>query len=59
MDIPSTSNNKVFFTKQQYELLNKMFPEVLHSSTTPEATIREAIGHRKVVHFVLSRVQYK
>jgi len=56
MSTNTTNTSKVFFTKQQYELLNKLFPEVLHSSTTPEATVREAIGARRVVHSVQQRL---
>lgn len=51
------SNDKVEFTRQQAEFLEKHFPEMIGNPTTTEAAMRHNAGQRSVVWLVKSRVK--
>jgi hypothetical protein len=48
---------KIYFTREQFEFLNKMYPEQVGSPTTTEAQFRFNSGARNVVQCVNDRVK--
>lgn len=48
---------KVLFSREQYEYLNKIFPELVGNASTTEAAYRIASGQRNVVIAVKERVR--
>jgi len=48
---------RIHFSQEQYEWLNKMYPEQVGNPDTTEATYRYNAGTRAVVYLVKSRVR--
>lgn len=48
---------KVYFSREQYEYLNKMYPEFVGTPSTPEEVYRFNAGARAVVYTVKARVR--
>lgn len=48
---------KIYFSREQYEYLAKIFPEVLGTENTTHADFLVHTGKRQVVHFIKSRVR--
>lgn len=46
---------RVEFTRQQIEYLNKQFPEVAGTQTTTDAELRWRSGQRSVIAFLATR----
>lgn len=46
----------VRFTRKQFEWLNKMFPEMIGSASTPDAEYRFRAGQRSVLASIADRV---
>ena len=53
----ASPESKVYFSREQYEWLNKMYPEVVGTPDTSESTYRYNAGTRAVVYLVKSRVR--
>lgn len=49
--------DKIFFSREQYEYLNKIFPEVLPTAEANTNKLFIASGNRQVVFFVRDRVR--
>jgi hypothetical protein len=49
--------NKVLFSREQYEYLNKTFPEVIGTSNTTHAEFLNYSGKRSVVEFIKARMK--
>lgn len=47
---------EVKFTRQQYEYLNRIFPELIGNANTTEAELRVQQGQRRVVQHIKERV---
>lgn len=45
------------FTRRQYEWLNKQYPEMIGTETTPEAAYRFRAGQRSVIAAIATRVE--
>lgn len=56
VDKPSDKNG-VYFSREQYEYLEKLFPEQVHDSTATLSAVMYHNGKRSVVHLVKSRVK--
>lgn len=54
--MPTDIKQRVTFTRQQYEYLNKMYPEHVGNQDSTEAEYRFRAGQRAVVLMVLSKV---
>lgn len=50
-------SERITFSREQIELLDKTFPEVTQGGSDSDGRIRERIGQRSVVQFVRSRSQ--
>lgn len=50
------TSKSVKFTRQQIEYLEKQFPEIIGTSSTPNDEYRFRAGQRSVVAFIRSRV---
>lgn len=49
--------DKVLFSKEQYEYLNKMFPEVIPSTEDSMSKVFKQAGTRQVVQFIKDRMR--
>lgn len=60
-DIPYSGSpvpeQKVYFSRAQLEVLDKLFPEVVMHPNNSEAELRQYFGRRQVVAWVKSRVK--
>lgn len=51
------AKDKVYFSREQYEYLNKMFPEVVPSAEDSQNKVFIQAGMRRVVYFVKERMK--
>jgi hypothetical protein len=56
-DTESTQSTKVYFSKEQYAHLNKVFPEMLGTPKSTDAELRHWAGIRQVVQYVRQNVR--
>jgi len=48
---------KIYFSREQYEYLNKVFSEVVGTPSTTNEELRHNAGKRSVVYFIKDRVR--